>query len=80
MSKKQGFASLKKDRLKEVSSKGGRRKVRKGFATLTLEERQKMAQKASKARWEKIKQEKQVGQPINAEPINDADGGVKEQG
>lgn len=74
--KGQGFASLPKGKHKRLSSKGGSRKVRKGFGTLSPEDRIVIAVKGSDARWEKARREKQE----QKQPINSAeDGRVKDK-
>jgi general stress protein YciG len=47
MKKKQGFAALDPDRLREISSKGGKvpRKEPTGFARLTPKERRELSRK-----------------------------------
>lgn len=55
---KQGFASMKPEKLRAVSSKGGSAKVPKGFALLSLEERRANALRASKVRWSKVREER----------------------
>lgn len=60
--KPQGFAhpSFDDKRHKELSSKGGKAKnPNKGFGSLSEELRKKNASLASRARWAKVKQERQ---------------------
>lgn len=72
--KKQGFASLSKAKLRKVSSKGGSKQVPKGFATIPREDRIVIARNAANARWEKARREKQGESPINSKE----DGRVQE--
>lgn len=53
MSSKKGFASAKKEKHIEWSSKGGSARVPKGFATLSSEERTANAKAGANAMWKK---------------------------
>lgn len=60
--RKQGFASLSPERLKEVSARGGSRRVpTKGFGSLPPEKRKEMSSKASKEYWRRVKEVRQNG-------------------
>lgn len=62
--RKQGFASLTPERLKEVSAKGGRKTgVPKGFGAVSPEQRKENSSKAAKVRWSKVKEVQQDGSP-----------------
>lgn len=41
--------------LSEIGRRGGKKKVAKGFAALTPAQRTKLAKKAAKAKWSRIK-------------------------
>lgn len=65
--KPQGFARLSKAELREVSSRGGKKRVPKGFATLPPEDRIVIARNAARTRWERARREKEGDvQPINS--------------
>lgn len=56
--KKQGFASLSPEKLKEVSIKAGKSKSsKKGFGSLSPERRREISQEAARVRWNKVKEE-----------------------
>ena len=56
---KGGFGDQPKDRLKEITSRGGRVKnPKKGFGSLTKRQRKAISKKAAKARWDKYKKER----------------------
>lgn len=52
------FSDLSEEKHKALSSKGGKRKVRKGFATLPPEDRIRIAREAANALWEKRRKER----------------------
>ena len=60
--KKQGFASLTPEKHREVSSKGGSASVPKGFATFDPITRSKKSSEAAKARWAKVKAEREASE------------------
>lgn len=57
--KPQGFGSLSPEEHKKVASKGGSWKGKKGTAVLSQEERSERASKMAKARWAKVREERQ---------------------
>lgn len=58
--KKQGFASLTPEKHKEISSKGGKHRGPKGASVLSPEQRKINASIAAKARWAKVKAEREA--------------------
>lgn len=54
-SKPRGFAGMPRDKHQEASSRGGKKRVAKGFATLTPDQRKQAAIKAAQIRWAKVK-------------------------
>lgn len=56
--KKQGFASMTPEKHLELSSKGGKAKVPKGFAKLSPEDRTVNAVTAINTRWNKVRKER----------------------
>lgn len=51
-----GFAAMDKERHKQVSSLGGKKRgILKGTATLSATERRERAIKAAHARWDKVR-------------------------
>lgn len=56
--KKQGFAALTPDQLREVSSRGGQYKGPKGFASLTDEQKRANSSRAATIRWARVRQER----------------------
>lgn len=58
--KKQGFASLSAKRRKEIATKAGSVKhPNKGFGSRSKEELSKLSSEAAKARWAKVKEERE---------------------
>lgn len=58
--KKQGFASFSREQHRIVSMKGGLKRTPKGFAKMDKERRSEVAKKAAQARWEKVRQQREV--------------------
>lgn len=63
MPKRQGFASIPKAKHLEFSSRGGQRKVPKGYAKLDSKQRTENAKRAANIRWDKVRQEKLGSRP-----------------
>lgn len=73
---RRGFASFDEDKLREISRKAGSMSnPRKGFGSLTLEERSANGKRAIQIRWDKAREEKQTMAPStetvdSGEPTN----------